>query len=183
VSAPTGATGRTGAGVDIALQHEIEQFLYWEARLLDERRFEEWLDVLAEDLHYWMPIKSNRLYGDLDREVTRPGELAYFDEDKASMWRRLTRLQTGMAWAEDPPSRTRHLVTNITITELDHGIYQADSCFIVYRTRLERDEDTFVGGRTDRLRRTDREPGFELVARTILLDQAVLLAKNLSIFF
>jgi 3-phenylpropionate/cinnamic acid dioxygenase small subunit len=183
VSAPATTDGRVGAGVALEVQREVEQFLFWEARLLDERRFEDWFEVLADDLHYWMPIRSNRMIGDLDREVTGHDELAYFDEDKDSMWRRLTRLQTGMAWAEDPPSRTRHLVTNVTVTELDDGLYQAESCFIVYRTRLERDQDLFVGGRTDQVRRTQSEAGFELVARTILLDQAVLMAKNLSIFF
>ena len=48
----------------LILQQELEKFLYSEARLLDERRLEEWLDLLAEEIHYWMPMRSNVKFGD-----------------------------------------------------------------------------------------------------------------------
>ena len=41
------------------LQHEVEQFLYHEARLLDERKFDDWLALLTDDIHYWMPIRRS----------------------------------------------------------------------------------------------------------------------------
>jgi 3-phenylpropionate/cinnamic acid dioxygenase small subunit len=89
-----------------------------------------------------------------------------------------------MAWAEDPPSRTRHMVSNVRVrsTEID-GAFELDCSFFVYRTRLEREMDMFVGRRTDVIRRAANAYGFEIARRTILLDQATLLAKNLSIFF
>ena len=40
-----------------ALQYEVEQFLYAEAAMLDARRYREWLELIAEDIHYWMPIR------------------------------------------------------------------------------------------------------------------------------
>ena len=110
---------------------EVEQFLFREARLLDARRFHEWLDLLTDDVRYWMPTRANRYpanskaisildgsryeEGDLSRE----DELAILDEDKDSLTRRVNRLDSGMAWAEDPPSRTRHFVSNI---EVEPGI-------------------------------------------------------------
>ncbi len=87
------------------LYYDIEQFMLDEADLLDERRYEEWLELMAEDIHYWMPTRSNRLARELDREISAPDEAAFFDETKEHLQQRLVRLQTGMAWAEDPPSR------------------------------------------------------------------------------
>ncbi|HTD33534.1 MAG TPA: 3-phenylpropionate/cinnamic acid dioxygenase subunit beta [Candidatus Elarobacter sp.] len=180
--------------LDVETIREIEQFLYREARLLDERRFHEWLELLADDVHYWMPMKSNRYpkhskaikiadrERDVDREVTREDELALLDETKATLERRVARLDTGMAWAEDPPSRTRHLITNVEV-EGDLGASEVTvySNFVVYRTRAEREEEFYVGSRQDVLRRTG--DSWKVARRKIVLDQNVLLVKNVSIFF
>lgn len=187
-------TKRTQPRLDEGTIREIEQFLYREARLLDERRFHEWLELLAHDVHYWMPMKSNRYprkskaikildrEKDVDREVTREDELALLDESKATLERRVARLDTGMAWAEDPPSRTRHLITNVLV-EGDHRASEVTvySNFIVYRTRAEREEEFYVGSREDVLRRTG--DSWQIARRKIVLDQNVLLVKNVSIFF
>jgi len=173
---------------------EVEQFLYREARLLDERRFHEWLDLLAEDIRYWMPVRSNRYPKaskaisilDPDRyaeeELAKDDELAILDETKETLARRIARLDTGMAWAEDPPSRTRHLITNI---EVEPGESESEvkvsSNFIVYRNRGETEEDFYVGGRRDILRKVNGT--WKIAGRKIVLDQNVLLAKNVSIFF
>ena len=165
------------------LQLEIERFLYREAQLLDDGKFHEWLELLADDLEYWMPTRQNRMRRERGTEIGRRDELALFDESKLSMLQRVKRLDTGMAWAEDPPSRTRHLITNVSIepTEKDHEI-EVTSAFMLYRTRLETDLDLFVGRRDDVLRRV--APGqWQIARRRILLDQNVVLAKNLSVFF
>jgi 3-phenylpropionate/cinnamic acid dioxygenase small subunit len=164
------------------LQHEVEQFLYREARLLDERRLWEWLDLLTDDVHYWMPLRSTRARGEEDEEFTRPHENSYFDDDKTLLRMRLEKLDTGFSWSEDPPSRTRHLVTNVEITPTaKDGEVQVECCLLVYRSRLGTDEDWWVGKRQDTLRRVDGE--WKIVRRHIFLDQAVLRSKNLSIFF
>jgi 3-phenylpropionate/cinnamic acid dioxygenase small subunit len=118
---------------------EVEQFLYQEARLLDERRFHERLELLTEDIRYWMPVRSNRYPRaskaiailDPDRyaeeDLAKEDELAILDETKETLARRIARLDTGMAWAEDPPSRTRHLIANIEVepgeTEAELKVY------------------------------------------------------------
>ena len=173
---------------------QVEQFLYREARMLDDRKFHEWLEILADDIRYWMPVRSNRypvnskaisiLDGSRyeENELSNEGELAIMDEDKDSLTRRVERLDTGMAWAEDPPSRTRHIVSNV---EAEPGANDSElkvyTNFIMYRTRAETEVDFYVGAREDVLR---REGGsFKVVYRKIILDQTVLLAKNVSNFF
>jgi len=174
---------KKGEAVTPELQHQIEQFLFYESRLLDDRNYEEWFALLADDLHYFMPTRYNRLRREAAKEFSGPEEAAFFDEDKASIALRIRRLNTGMAWAEDPPSRTRHMVTNVVINPQANGEYEVDCYFLVYRSRLEREVETFVGMRHDVLRRIDTSAGFELARRTIILDQAVLNARNISFFF
>lgn len=170
--------------VEPALQQAIEQFLYYEARLLDDRRLDEWHALLADDIHYFMPTRYNRLKREAGREFSGPREAALFDEDKVSLAQRIRRLKTGMAWAEDPPSRTRHLVSNVMIRPTSTpGEYEVECYYLLYRSRLEREVETFVGMRHDLLRRTETPVGWQIARRTIILDQATLLARNLSFFF
>lgn len=176
--------GSALARVAPELQQEIEQFLYAEAALVDARGFDEWLTLLADDLRYVMPTRRTTLRREQDREISAADEVALFDEDKASMELRVGRLNTGMAWAEEPPSRTRHLITNVRIRPGDRdGEYRVACDFLVYRNRLERDVDLFVGQREDILRVADNAYGYVIAQRRIVLDQSTVLAANLSIFF
>ena len=173
---------------------EVERFLYREARLLDERRFHEWLELFTDDVHYWMAGRSSRyprssksigiLDPDryVDAELTREDELAILDETKTTLGGRIARLDTGMAWAEDPPSRTRHIITNIEVEPGDAASeLKVYSNFVVYRSRAETEEDFYVGARQDVLRRVDG--AWKIARRKLVLDQNVLSAKNVSIFF
>jgi 3-phenylpropionate/cinnamic acid dioxygenase small subunit len=174
--------------------HEVKQFLYREARLLDDLRFHDWLELFAEDVHYWMPVRSN-LYPkmskaihivDRDRyvedQVSKEDELALLDENLESLRGRIACIDTGMAWAEDPPSRTRHIITNIEVEPRDSpSEVQAYSNFMVYRNRAETEQEFYIGSRQDVLRRVDG--AWKIARRKIVLEQSVMLAKNVSIFF
>jgi 3-phenylpropionate/cinnamic acid dioxygenase small subunit len=160
------------------LIQEIEQFLYREARMLDERKFNEWLELFTDDIRYWMPVMSTVERG--QREVATGRELAHFDDNKVTLGIRVKRLYTGSAHAEEPQSRTRHFVSNVEVIENGNEL-TVNSNFIVYRTRLETDEDWFVGHRVDTLRKADS--GWKIAKRIMTLDQTVLNAKNLSVFF
>jgi 3-phenylpropionate/cinnamic acid dioxygenase small subunit len=165
----------------MALQYAIEQTLYAEAECLDERRFDDWLDHFTGDATYWMPIRSTRGLDDLDREFTKPGEGAHFDETRRMLEMRVYKLQTGVSWAEDPPSRTRHIVSNVRIKERHSETELTAGCnFIVYRARLDTEEDLWVGRRRDRLRNENGR--WKIARREIYLDQTVLRSKNLSTF-
>ncbi|MCG5220911.1 3-phenylpropionate/cinnamic acid dioxygenase subunit beta [Streptosporangium sp. KLBMP 9127] len=177
---------QAGERADAVTHFEVEQFYFEEAELLDDGRLTDWLDLLADDLHYWMPTRSNRLRRQQALSVAAPGEAAFYDETKESLAWRIRRFDSGMAWAEDPPSRTRHLIANVTVRHADPrqepAEYVARSAFLIYRNRLEREENVYAGGRVDVLRRTGGGR-LQIARRTILLDQNVLLSKNISVFF
>ena len=163
------------------LWNELMQFYIREAWMLDQRRFREWLDLLTDDLFYFMPRRLNVTRRDLKHELTEPGDLALFEETKTDMEIRVARLDTGMAWSEDPPSRTRHLIGNLVVEPFENGEVKAMTAFIVMRSHLEVDQDLYSGYREDILRQT--EDGWKIAKRTIVLDANVILSKNISIFF
>ena len=165
--------------MDQNLVQEIEQFLYREARLLDERKFEEWLQLFTDDVRYWMPVVATRERG--SPEVAGDHELAYFDDNQQTLSLRVKRLYTGLAFAEEPQSRTRRFISNVEVQGVGPDELLVFSNFIVYRTRLERELDLFVGRREDSLRKIGGE--WKIAKRKMILDQNVLAAKNLSIFF
>ncbi len=166
------------------LQQDIEQFLYYEAALLNDRLFDEWFSLLADDLRYYAPLRTTRSNREQDRALGGPNDIAFFDDTRASMALRVKRLQTGTAWAEEPPSRTRRFLTNIRIAPAARdGEFEVASAFLLYRNRAERQTDIFAGERLDGLRRWEGPSGFQIFARTILIDQSTLAANNISFFF
>lgn len=172
----------------LLLRQEVEEFLYREADLLDERRYEDWLALLAEDIRYWMPIRRNVKLDDLEhREFTREGrDINWFDEGKETLTRRVRQILTGIHWAEEPVSRISHLLSNVEILEARPDFAAPEEVsvrcrFLVYRNRVETETDILVGRREDLLRRAGA--GWQLARRKILLDQNVLLSKNLTFFF
>lgn len=169
------------------LKFEIETFLFHEAELLDERRFSEWLELLTDDLVYFMPIQRNVRFGNAARARTRAGiDIGWFDEDKWTLSKRVEQLNTGIHWAEEPASRVSHLVTNVQVHEIEPSLddpreVSVKSRFLIYQNRVESETALFVGKRFDRLRRD--AGAWKIARREIMLDQSVLQAKNLSVFF
>jgi 3-phenylpropionate/cinnamic acid dioxygenase small subunit len=166
------------------LKDEAEEFLYAEADLLDQRKFGEWLDLLTDDVIYFMPMRRNVKQGQhAEHENTRFGEdISWFEEDKWTLAKRVEQIQTGVHWAEEPMSRVCHMVSNVRIlqekspTEIIVG-----SRFLVYQNRNQYENYTLIGKRTDTLRKVGGR--WKLARREIILDQSVLLAKNLTVFF
>ena len=171
-----------------ALQAEVAEFLFHEVELIDDRRYDEWLALLAEDLVYFMPQRINVKYGEhAARENTRAGTgISWFEEDKWTLGKRVAQIQTGVHYAEEPLSRVCHMLSNVRITAAapdmdDPAEVTVSSRFLVYQNRVEYENYTFIGKRRDVLRRNG--DSWLVARREILLDQTVLLAKNLSIFF
>src|SRR5271168_855996 len=99
------------------LYNEIVEFLYDEAALLDHQKFDRWAQLLAEDLSYTAPLRLSRTGAEKGNTVVRTTK--HFDDDYLSIMGRLGRLKTKSAWAEDPPSRTRRLITNVLVWGTD----------------------------------------------------------------
>jgi 3-phenylpropionate/cinnamic acid dioxygenase small subunit len=170
----------------LLLKEEIESFLYREAELLDDRRYEEWLGLFTDDARYFMPMRRNVPRDELEREFTREGaDVNWFDEGKDTLTRRVKQILTGVHWAEEPPSRTCHMVSNVQILDARPASSPTEvvvkSRFLLYRNRVETETDFLVGKREDVLRRVDGR--WRIARRKVVLDQSVLLAKNLTVFF
>jgi 3-phenylpropionate/cinnamic acid dioxygenase small subunit len=169
------------------LKEEVEEFLYAEAEILDQRRFREWLDLLGEDIVYSMPLRRNVRFGEhAAHENTRAGkDICWFDEDKWTLSKRVEQLMTGIHWAEEPLSRTTRLVSNVQLLEVQPSVeapleVRVRSRFLIERHRVDYEAELFVGTRTDLLRRAGDD--WKIARREILMNQTVFLAKNLTIF-
>jgi len=161
--------------------NQILQFLYVEARLLDETRLKEWGDTLAQDLIYTAPLRETRPVSQQAASVVRT--MQHYHDDWRSVMGRIVRLTgTKSAWAEDPPSRTRRLVTNVLAEATDKPEeYSVRSYLLVTRSRFNFDEFDLISAERRDVLRVDGE-SFKLARREILLDQAVLGTPNLAIF-
>ncbi|KFK97495.1 MULTISPECIES: 3-phenylpropionate/cinnamic acid dioxygenase subunit beta [unclassified Serratia (in: enterobacteria)] len=169
--------------VSFELHHQISQFLYYEAALLDDWDFRAWLELLDEDLRYTMRTTVNSQTRDR-RKGAQPPTTWIFNDSKSQLERRVARLETGMAWAEEPPSRTRHFVNNCVVSETAQpDVFSVRVNYLLYRAQKERDETFYIGTRTDLLRRRDTSAGFGLCGREIILDQVVITSHNLSVLF
>ena len=166
------------------LKEDIGEFLAFEADLLDARRYEDWLALLTEDIRYWMPMARNMASDDTGREFTIEDEdVNWIEEGIETIRQRVAQLATGLHWAEQPPSRTSHMISNLRVLENSDGLDEVKTrCrFLVYRNRLEDEQNIFVGKRNDTLRRVNGS--WKIARREIYLDQNVMLSKNLSVFF
>ncbi len=160
--------------------NSIMTFLIKEARLLDHRDLKAWGEMLAEDLEYKCPVRMTRRVQQFDEEF---GTMGHFDDDHDSMMVRIVRLTTtNNAWSEDPASRVRRFITNVSVWETDEpDEYEVSSYLFLTRNRAEaKDYKQLSAERNDRLRMT--KDGFKIVKRSILLDQVVLGMPNLAIF-
>ena len=170
----------------LMLVKEIEDLFYYEADLLDERHYIEWLELFTDDVRYWMPMRKNLPYRDERGDITDENDIAWIDDDKATLAKRVRQIRTGVHWAEEPASRICHIISNIRLVEpaaLEAGEQDLSvtSRFCVYRNRVETETDFLVGRRHDTLRRIDGR--LKVARRKIILDQTVLMAKNLTMFF
>ena len=153
---------------------ELERLLYREAHLLDSGEFQQWLELLSSDLRYWAPVRA-----DLHRKQEREDEesrLPLFDETKATLTLRISRLDTGLAWVENPTTRTRRFVTNVLVEDESSGLVQVRSNLLVFRSRSYVDETILVGCREDKWIRAD---AWMLKERKILIDHCTV--ENMSL--
>jgi p-cumate 2,3-dioxygenase beta subunit len=123
--------------IDHALQLEVERFLYREAMLLDEWRLQEWLALFSPQARYIVPSTDHP-------QGNPPEHPALIDDDFNRLQGRVTRLLSRRAHREYPSSRTRHLVSNILITDSNATDLSVSAAFVVYRLR-NRDVTQYIG--------------------------------------
>ena len=162
----------------------ITEFLYHEAELLDDGRYRDWLGLLAPDIRYQVPIRVAKERGAGEDAITGVAtNMFHLDEDRDSLELRVDRLETGFAWAEEPPSRIRHFVSNVRTAPVEGHTDEVAvrSSVLVYRSRWDQaGHDLLSGERHDILRRMDT--GWQLARRRVILDNTTLPTLNLSFF-
>jgi 3-phenylpropionate/cinnamic acid dioxygenase small subunit len=155
------------------------RFLYRESELLDRRRFDDWLALIDRQIDYRIPVRTDRMAEDGDGFSA----VAHFmKEDLGTLTLRVRRLDSAYAWAENPPTRTRRLVSNVRVDDAEsQGVRSVTSNFAVYCYRgdnpvpvvLTGERQDILAGAPDALR---------LRRRLVLLDSTVLGMESLSIF-
>jgi len=154
------------------------QFLVEEAALLDAADYAGWLGLLCDDIRYLMPVRVTTARG---AGFDSLADMGHFDEDMYALRKRVQRLATDHAWTEDPPSRTRHFVTNIRTFRPRPGELRVESALLLFRSRGDtRAPELISAGRTDLLRESG--DGLKLARREIVVDESVLRTQNLAVF-
>jgi benzoate/toluate 1,2-dioxygenase beta subunit len=118
-----------------SVRERIESFLYFEARLIDEHQYSEWLSLWTNDGLYWIPCNSD------DADPARQAMIIYDNRDR--LGERILRLTSTSAWAQQPRSRTRRLLSNIEFRGVEGG-YAVESNFILAELRRSK-QDIFAG--------------------------------------
>lgn len=171
----TGA--RVKPGTD--LYAEVKDLLLREADAFDNYRYDEWLGMLTPDITYVMPVRTTQYLND---SKGFDGKATFFSDNLESLTTRVRRLETEFAWAETPPSRTRHFVSNVIVSEGEDGELGVRFSFMITRTRQDGGYQMFTGERQDRVRRGE-DGELRFAGRVILPDQTVITATNLSVLF
>jgi 3-phenylpropionate/cinnamic acid dioxygenase small subunit len=150
---------RTAATADALTREAVEAFLFREARLADESRYDEWLALWTEDLTYWVPANADEY--DPDEHVS----ILY--DNRERLQDRIARLKSGGAWSQEPQSRMRRLVSNIEIEPADRPDERiVISNFVLGELRRGRDAAYFAQQK-HRLRQT--AGGLRMAAKTVYL--------------
>ncbi len=145
---------------NIGERRAIEDFLIYETRLLDDRKFEEWRELFADDGHYWVPLKPGQTNPD--------GESSLFYDDKTIMATRFERLRHPNIHSQSPHHRTCHIIGNVSVDEIDapNGEVTVSSSMMMtdFRMKVQR---LFSGRVTHRLRRVGA--GYKIVLKRVEL--------------
>jgi ethylbenzene dioxygenase beta subunit len=160
---------------------EVVDFMLYEAELLDDLKERQWLtELVSREIVYQVPVRETV---ERARGFGFSATTFHLNENLGSLESRVARGETPYAWAEDPPSRVRHFVTNIRVREHgDEDLLDARSNILIYRTRQDQTNPQMLSGeRWDVLRREDGR--LKLLQRVVYLDLTVIGTHNLSLFF
>ncbi|PJK30344.1 aromatic-ring-hydroxylating dioxygenase subunit beta [Minwuia thermotolerans] len=124
---------------DEALLRRVERFIYREARLQDEHRYEDWEHLWADDAIYWVPANG----ADIDPEQ----QMSIIYDNRSRIGVRVRQLLTGKRYTQEPKSSIRHFVTNIEIVGRSGADIAAACNVMVYESNLR--GETIWAARTD----------------------------------
>jgi p-cumate 2,3-dioxygenase beta subunit len=140
---------------------EIEDFLYMEAELLDSWKLKEWLDLFTQDARYLVPST------DLDAAASPDHSLFFIADDRHRLSERVARLMKKTAFSEFPRSKTRHIVGNVRIADVQGEECTVKAAFLTYRGKRGV-ADTYIGTSEYRLVRSPE--GLRIREKRCVLD-------------
>ena len=158
---------------------EVTQFYYREARCKDRQDYRAWLALLTDDIHYWMPTRTQRYR----KDEAAPSVLHsdYYNDHRRHLEQRVARLESDTCWTENPRTRTAHLVHNVEVELTDNPAeLRAFSISEVYRNMNEDEEHTLLCHREDLLRREDGQ--LRIARRLLTVHQNIFMNKSLNGF-
>jgi ethylbenzene dioxygenase beta subunit len=162
---------------ELERHHAVTQFLYREARLLDERRFAAWVALWSDDAEYLLP--TTWIDGDLELREASPTEVHHLRSGSVMLQLRVQKLLTGTAWAEAPASRTVRVVSNVEVESRPDGLY-VRSNVVLHRVRNTDDHEVHAASRRDLL--VPDGDSWKIRRRDVLLAHGALVAANLEFF-
>jgi len=158
--------------------HAVERLLLREARLLDERRYRDWLELFTDDVRYWMPANETRRLDDLPLDMTP--RMAFFDDGRRELEMRIRRFEAPTAWSENPPTRHVHLVANVEHLGGGPDGAEVASVVIAYRSRGDVEMAPIVARRRDRV--VSDGARLQIAERRIDALSTTLHARNINTF-
>lgn len=171
----------------------IEQFYYREARLLDERCYLQWLELLDPSIEYtvasrhvaWPDYRAGETEAfvavDQELELRGPDASPFRSERYPHLVVRSRRALKANAWAEIPPPRTRRMITNVEVSPHENGDYRVYSNFHLFYSHLGADNHNYVGCRRDVLRET--EGLFRIRSREVISDWNIITGPTMALTF
>ena len=162
---------------DPVLYFEVRSFQAAESLALQTADYDTWLAMMVPDVVYRVPVVC--VSDDTGATESGPLELAHYDDTMETLQIRVARMRSRMAWTEIPPSRVRYFVDPLSIRAEGTDVF-VTSNFMIYQTRLQREENWYVGRRDDRLSRVGTR--LLLAQRVAVIDRTVLPGKNLTVF-
>ena len=174
-------------------QFALEQFYYREARLLDNRQYQQWLALLSEDIQYIVPSRHNLLVDNrqrgneemlsVERELDDSDSMGcpLREENLIHLTVRVERAYKMNSWSESPPARTRRIVGNVELMDKDGDRLSVLSNFHLYYSRPGCDNTLYSGQRRDKL--IVHESGFKIAHRVVVMDYSTIEVPTMGLLF
>jgi 3-phenylpropionate/cinnamic acid dioxygenase small subunit len=174
-------------------QRALERFYFHEARLLDNRQYQQWLALVNPEINYIMPARTNLMVNNrergnehmisVERELEGPDSMGcpLREETYVHLMVRVERAFKVNSWSENPPARTRRIVGNIELMGREDGKLSVYSNFHMYYARPGSANFIYSGQRRDLL--APAEGGFSILRREVIMDYADIDYPTMGLLF
>mgnify|MGYP000215222611 CR=1 FL=1 len=164
---------------DVELFHRVRSFLTREAELIDARKFDDWKELMTEDLEYKIPVRATRGENTHEDDFL---DMHHVEDTKYRLEKRINRLNTEYSWSEQPPSRTRHLISNVQVGNREaEDEYAVKSNLLLYVSEGDDPDHKLLSGRRHDVIR-EVNGSLKLARRIIHLDNTTLPLDRISVF-